>query len=195
MGSDPRTAPGHHHKQFVESSYYARYSGWDDDQAWSSQEWKTDTSMCDRSGQPVVTSWGKTRESQSSFSHEETKHVILEEEIHDRTGTPVVCPQRGERPQQLIIGDDNAESEMSLKSRSFLHRVNDQVPKKAGPVLKRCNSDEHSVIWRMFMSSTLQPSVFMGRNYSDNWHSTMNVKDLTMKQMFDISAKLVSEQR
>ena len=36
--------------------------------------------------------------------------------------------------------------------------------------------------------------VFMGKNYSDNWNSIKNTKDLTMKQMFDISAKLVSEQ-
>ena len=34
----------------------------------------------------------------------------------------------------------------------------------------------------------------MGKNYSDNWHSIKNTKDLTMKQIFDISAKLVSEQ-
>ena len=34
----------------------------------------------------------------------------------------------------------------------------------------------------------------MGKNYSDNQHSIKNTKDLTMKQMFDISAKLVSEQ-
>ena len=33
-----------------------------------------------------------------------------------------------------------------------------------------------------------------GKNYSDNWHSIKNSKDLTMKQMFDISEKLVSEQ-
>ena len=32
----------------------------------------------------------------------------------------------------------------------------------------------------------------MGKNYSDNWHSIKNTKDLTTKQMFDISAKLVS---
>ena len=44
------------------------------------------------------------------------------------------------------------------------------------------------------MSSTLESSVFMGKNYSDNWHSIKNTKDLTMQQMFDISAKLVSEQ-
>ena len=44
------------------------------------------------------------------------------------------------------------------------------------------------------MSSTLQASIFMVKNYSDNWHSIKNTEDLTMKQMFDISAKLVSEQ-
>ena len=56
------------------------------------------------------------------------------------------------------------------------------------------DSEKHSVIWRMFMSSTLQSSVFMEKNYSDNWHSIQNTKDLTMKQMFDISERLVSEQ-
>ena len=43
------------------------------------------------------------------------------------------------------------------------------------------------------MSSTLQSSVFMGQNSSDNCHSIKN-KDLTMKQMFDISEKVVSGQ-
>ena len=47
----------------------------------------------------------------------------------------------------------------------------------------------------MFLSSTLEASVFMGKNYSEILHSTNNTgKDLTMKQMFDISEKLVSEQ-
>ena len=44
------------------------------------------------------------------------------------------------------------------------------------------------------MSSTLQASVFMVKNYSDNWHSNKNTEDLTMKQMFDISEKLTTEQ-
>ena len=56
------------------------------------------------------------------------------------------------------------------------------------------NDEKHSVIWGMFSSSTLESSVFMGKNYSDNWHSIKNTKDFTMKQMFDISAKSVSEQ-
>ena len=46
----------------------------------------------------------------------------------------------------------------------------------------------------MFRSSTLQASVFMVKNYLDNLHSIKNTEDLTMKQMFDISEKLIFEQ-
>ena len=48
---------------FMESFSSASYSKWDDDHAWSSQEWKTDTEMCERV-RPDVTSWGATRKSQ-----------------------------------------------------------------------------------------------------------------------------------
>ena len=44
------------------------------------------------------------------------------------------------------------------------------------------------------MSVTLESAVFMGKNFLDNCHSITNTKDLTLKQMFDISAKLVTEQ-
>ena len=44
----------------------------------------------------------------------------------------------------------------------------------------------------MFMTSTLQASVFMGKEYSENLHSIKNTgNNLTMKQMFDISEKLI----
>ena len=56
------------------------------------------------------------------------------------------------------------------------------------------DGEKHSVKWGLFVSSTLQASVPMGKNYSDDWHSIKNTADLTMKQMFDTSAKLVSEQ-
>ena len=44
------------------------------------------------------------------------------------------------------------------------------------------------------MSSTLQASVFMRKKYSENLHSIKNTEDLTLKQMFDTSEKLISEQ-
>ena len=34
----------------------------------------------------------------------------------------------------------------------------------------------------------------MGKNYFDNCHSITNTRDLTLKQMFDVSPRLVSEQ-
>ena len=46
----------------------------------------------------------------------------------------------------------------------------------------------------MFISSTLQASVFMGKNYSDNQYSINKIEDLTMKHMFDMSEKLITEQ-
>ena len=42
------------------------------------------------------------------------------------------------------------------------------------------------------MSSTLEASIFMGKNYSENLHSIKNIgNNVTMKQMFDISDKLI----
>ena len=89
-----------------------------------------------------------------------------------------------------------AESELSSESRSFLHKVNDQVRKRQNESSKDAtkDSDKHSVIWRMFMSSTLQASVFMVKNFSDIWHSIKNTEDLTMKQVIDISEKMITEQ-
>ena len=77
-----------------------------------------------------------------------------------------------------------------------MDRVNDQVRRRQKRSSMNVTEDgeEHSVIWGMFMSTTLESSVFMGKNYSNNWHSIKNTKDLTMKQFFDISAKLVSKQ-
>ena len=116
-----------------------------------------------------------------------------------RTGRHVVFAQHTDRfivENEKMDSYTEAESEMSLKSRSFLHRVNDQVRKRQYQSSKDAtkDSDKHSVIWGMFMSSTLQASVFMVNNDSDNLHSIKNTEDPTMKQMFDISEKLKPEQ-
>ena len=83
------------------------------DKTWSSQEWKSDELM------------------------------------DDRTVRPVVCPQRG--APQHFMEDDEAESDLSLGSRSFLHRVNDQVRKrqKRSSMNVPENDEKHSVIWRI----------------------------------------------
>ena len=104
--------------------------------------------------------------------------------------------QREARPQQFIIGNDETESELSMGSRSFLNRVNDQMRKRQNRSSMNVteNDEKHSMIWRMFMPVTLESAVFMGKNYLNNCQSIANTTDLTLKQMFDISTRLVSEQ-
>ena len=41
------------------------------------------------------------------------------------------------------------------------------------------------------MAVTMESAVFMGKNFQNNRNSIVNTADLTLKQMFDISAKLV----
>ena len=157
-----------HHHRFVGSTHSASYSEWDDDKVWSCQEWKSDKLMDDRTVKPVLCPQRGAHAFQSRFSREHKNVILEEEENPDITWKPVVCLQRG--AQQFVIGDDETESDLSLGSRSFLNRVNDQVRKrqKQSSIEATEDSDKHSVIWVMFMSSTLQPSVFMVKNYSDN---------------------------
>ena len=157
--------------------------------------------MCERSGRPDVTSWGATRESQPGFSHEETEHdgtaqsVVSEVIPRERSGRPDVDPQREARPQQFIIGNDEAELDLSVESRSFVNRVNDQVRKRQKRISNVTeDGQKHSMIWVMFMTVTMESAIFIGKNYLNNWQSIVNTTDLTLKQMFDISTKLVSEQ-
>ena len=95
----------------MESFSLGSYSKWDDDHAWSSQEWKSDTEMCERSGRPDETSWRATRETQPDFSHEETHHdgtafsVVNEVIPRERPGRPDVDSQEATRHQQFVIGN------------------------------------------------------------------------------------------
>ena len=76
-----------------------------------------------------------------------------------------------------------------------MNRVNDQVRKRQKRISNVTgNGEEHSMIWGMFMAVTMESATFMGKNFQNNRNSIANTTDLTLKQMFDISAKLVSEQ-
>ena len=68
---------------------------------------------------------------------------------------------------KFVIDDDNSdtatESNPSLRSRSCLNRVNDRLRKMLdrSPEGAMQDIDKRSLIWRMFMSSTLEASVFI----------------------------------
>ena len=50
---------------------------------------------------------------------------------------------------------------------------------------------EHSIIWGMFMATTLNAATFMGKNYSTMQNVVQNEENLTLKQMFDITAHTI----
>ena len=90
---------------------------------------------------------------------------------------------------------DETELELSVESRPFVNRENDQVRKRQKRISNVTgDGEEHSMIWRMFMAVTMESAIFMGKNLQNNRNSIANTTDLTLKQMFDISTKLVSEQ-
>ena len=100
-----------------------------------------------------------------------------------------------DRGDQFTIGNDETELELSVESRSFVNRVNDQVRKRQKRISNVTEDGEkHSMTWRMFMTVTMESAVFLGKNYLNNCQSIANTIDLTLKQIFDISTRLVSEQ-
>ena len=147
----------------------ADYSKLDYDRAWSSQEWKSEVTAHDRSGQPDKTSWRMVQ--QVRPHHEATlldgttaQSVRYGGILRDRSGQP-----------------DNVISQKVRKRQKRMSNV-------AG------SREEHSIIWRMFMAVTMNAATSMGKNFQDNQNFILNTTDLTLKKMFDISAKLVGEQ-
>ena len=143
----------HYHDQFMKSFSSASYSKLDDDRAWSSQEWKTEIKTYDRPGRPDKTSWRMVQ--QVRPHHEGTlldgtaQSVGYGGILRDRSGQPDnINSQEEARPQQFVIGNDETELELSVESRSFVNKVNDQVRKRQ----KRTSNvtgdgEEHSMIW------------------------------------------------
>ena len=147
-----------------------------------------------RTGRPVM---GASSSNDSEWNIDDkwsSQECKSGEMLGARTGRPV--------DDKFVINDDMdsdtvTESNLSLKSRSCLHRVNDRVRKILDHSSKDAmqDIDKRSLIWWMFMSSTLEASKFMWKNYSENLHSIKNIRNnLTLKQMFDTSEMLIIEQ-
>ena len=54
--------------------------------------------------------------------------------------------------------------------------------------------NKNTMIWGTFMLVTQQAAVHLGIEYLENLHSTQNQSQRTVKQLFDVTKKLVSEQ-
>ena len=88
---------------------------------------------------------------------------------HDRPGRHDIDSQEGAWPQQFVIGNDEAELELSVESRSFVNRVNDQVRKRQKRITNVTeNGEKHSMIWEMFLTVTMESAEFMGKTFQNN---------------------------
>ena len=79
--------------------------------------------------------------------------------IHDRTVKPVlVHHQEQAYSENFVMGSDAAE---------FVNEVKDQVRNRQKRMSNVADSgEEHSIIWRKFMATTLNAATFMGKNFS-----------------------------
>ena len=168
----------------------------DYDRSWSFQKWISEATAHDRSGQPDKTSWRMVRKVRPD--HEATlldgtaQFVRYGEPLRDRSGQlDNINFQEVANSQIYIMGKNTTKLELSVESRSFVNQVHDQVRKRQKRISNVAEEgEEHSIIWGMFMAVTMNSVTFMGKNFRD----IVNVTDLTLKKMFDISAKLLGEQ-
>ena len=167
------------------------YSKEDYGQSWSSQEWKSGAAEHDRSGKPEKTYWDKM---QQVAPHREeplldgnAHSVRYGEMIHDGSGQPdSVNYQEEAESETFVMGSDAAE---------FVNKVKDQVRNRQKRMSNVAESgEEHSKIWGMFMAATMNAATFTGKNFSTIQNFIMNSEDLTLKQMFDVTAQLVNDQ-
>ena len=158
---------------------------------WSSQEWKSGALEHDRSGKPETTSLDILHK--VALHREEpllggnAHSARYGEMIHDGSGKPeTVDHQEEANSENFVMGSDAAE---------FVEKVKDQVRNRQKRMSNVAESgEEHSIIWRMFMATTLNAATFMGKNFSTIQSVVKNHEDLTLKQMFDVTAQLVNNQ-
>ena len=111
--------------------------------------------------------------------------VSYGETIHDGSVKPEKLNHQEEADSEtFVIGSDAAD---------FVFKVKDQVRSRQKRMSTVADSgEEHSIIWRMFMAATMNAATFMGKNFLTTQNFIMNFEDLTLKQMFDVTAQLVN---
>ena len=156
--------------------------------SWSSQEWKSGVAAHDRSGKPERNSWN----SLESVDPHRGEHLLgrtahsarNEETIHERTVKPDSEDAQGKANfEKFIVGSDTTE---------FVNKVKNQVrirQKRMSDDAEDCT--EHSIVWGMFMATTLNAVTFMGKNYSTMQNVVQNEDNITLKQMFEITAQTI----
>ena len=67
---------------------------------------------------------------------------------------------------------------MGSDAAEFVSKVKDQVRNRQKRMSNVADSgEEHSIIWGMFMTATMNAATFMGKNFQENQNSIMNSTD------------------
>ena len=156
--------------------------------SWSSQVWKSGYEKHDRSGKPEQNSWDSLERVDPHRGEHLLGRTALsarnEETIHERTGKPdSENAQEKANFEKFIVGSDTTE---------FVNKVKNQVrirQKRMSDDAEDCT--EHSIVWGMFMATTLNAVTFMGKSYSTMQNVVQNEEKITLKQMFDITAQTI----
>ena len=70
------------------------------------------------------------------------------ETLRDRSGRPDNINSQEVTPQNFIMGNEESELELSVESRPFVNRKNDQVRKRQKRISNVAgDGEEHSMIW------------------------------------------------
>ena len=160
--------------------------------SWSSQEWKSGAAERDRSGKLEENFWDSLQEVDPHREEDllgRTAHSArYEETIHDRTGQLVSEKfQRKAHFENFIMGSEATE---------FVNKVRDQVQirqKRMSSIAENCT--EHSIIWGMFMATTLNAATLMGKNFSTIQSVVKSHESLTLKKNCLMSQRKQSTMR
>ena len=83
-------------------------------------------------------------------------------------------------------------SSWEVDTTEFVNKVKNQVrirQKRMSDDAEDCT--EHSIVWGMFVATTLSAVTFMGKSYSTMQNVVQNEEKITLKQMFDITAQTI----
>ena len=116
----------------------------DYDRAWSSQEWKSEVTAHDRSGQPDKTSWSIIKQVRlhdgETLLDGDAQSVRYGGILRDRTGQlDKINFQEVAYSANFVMGSDAAE---------FANKAKDQVRKRQKIISNVADfGEEHSIIW------------------------------------------------
>ena len=85
-------------------------------------------------------------------------------------------------------------SSWTVTQQNLCNKVKDQCERQKRMSNVAETGDEQLIMWGMFMATTLNATTFMGKNFSIVQSAVKNSEDLTLKQMFDVTAQLVNNQ-